>query len=329
MRQATGTRIGIHTHDDAACAVANALAAIDAGATHVQGTANGYGERSGNANLFSVVANLQLKLGREVLPTAGLAEMTRIAHAVSEVTNVAPNPQAALRRHLGVRAQGRAARLGDQGRPRTSTSTSTRSWSATTCGCWSRRWPAGPRSSSRAASWASTCRPIPTRSSRVTNRVKELEACGYSFEAADASFELLLRGELSGAPVRFFEVLSWRTFADRLADGAVVNQATVKLRVKDEEVLAAGEGNGPVNALDNALRAALAAAYPALAGLELMDYKVRILDRRPRHRLADQGADHHLGRRGGVVHGRRGRERHHRVVAGTGRRGDLRSSGKG
>jgi 2-isopropylmalate synthase len=117
----------------------------------------------------------------------------------------------------------------------------------------------------------------PDTLSRVTNRVKELEACGYSFEAADASFELLLRGELSGAPVRFFEVLSWRAFADRLADGTVVNQATVKLLIKDEEVLAAGEGNGPVNALDNALRAALAAAYPALAGLELMDYKVRIL----------------------------------------------------
>ena len=94
VREATGTRIGIHTHDDAACAVANALAAVDAGATHVQGTANGYGERSGNANLFSVVANLQLKLGREVIPPAGLAEMTRIAHAVAEVTNLAPNPQA-------------------------------------------------------------------------------------------------------------------------------------------------------------------------------------------------------------------------------------------
>jgi 2-isopropylmalate synthase len=112
--------------------------------------------------------------------------------------------------------------------------------------------------------------------SRVTNRVKELEAVGYSFEAADASFELLLRAEL-GVPARFFDVLSWRSFAEQLADGAIVNQATVKLRVKGEEVLAAGEGNGPVNTLDNALRAALATAHPALAGLELVDYKVRIL----------------------------------------------------
>jgi len=276
VRQATGTRIGIHTHDDAACAVANALAAVDAGATHVQGTANGYGERSGNANLFSVVANLQLKLGREVIPPAGLAEMTRIAHAVSEVTNLAPNPQAP---YVGVSAFAHKAGLhasavrvdpdlyqhidpqlvGNDMRMLVSEMAGRASIEL------------------KGRELGFDLSADPDTLSRVTNRVKELEAGGYSFEAADASFELLLRGELAGAPVRFFEVLSWRTFADRLADGAVVNQATVKLRVKDEEVLAAGEGNGPVNALDNALRAALAAAYPALAGLELMDYKVRIL----------------------------------------------------
>ncbi|NUR31433.1 MAG: citramalate synthase [Catenulispora sp.] len=275
VREATAARIGIHTHDDASCAVANALAAVDAGATHVQGTANGYGERSGNANLFSVVANLQLKLGREVIPPAGLAEMTRIAHAVSEVTNLAPNPQ---QPYVGVSAFAHKAGLhasavrvdpdlyqhidpqlvGNDMRMLVSEMAGRASVEL------------------KGKELGFDLSADPATLSRVTNRVKELEAVGYSFEAADASFELLLRGEL-GAPARFFDVLSWRSFAEQLADGAIVNQATVKLRVKGEEVLAAGEGNGPVNALDNALRAALATAYPALAGLELMDYKVRIL----------------------------------------------------
>ncbi|GAA2032550.1 citramalate synthase [Catenulispora yoronensis] len=275
VREATAARIGIHTHDDASCAVANALAAVDAGATHVQGTANGYGERSGNANLFSVVANLQLKLGREVIPPAGLAEMTRIAHAVSEVTNLAPNPQ---QPYVGVSAFAHKAGLhasavrvdpdlyqhidpqlvGNDMRMLVSEMAGRASVEL------------------KGKELGFDLSADPGTLSRVTNRVKELEACGYSFEAADASFELLLRAEL-GEPARFFDVLSWRTVADQLAGGAVVNQATVKLRVKGEPVLAAGEGNGPVNALDIALRAALAQAYPALAGLELVDYKVRIL----------------------------------------------------
>ena len=91
VRDSTQARLGIHCHDDTACGVANTLVAVDAGVTHVQGTANGYGERAGNANLFSVVAGLQLKKGRQVLPETGLAEMSRIAHAISEVTNVAPD----------------------------------------------------------------------------------------------------------------------------------------------------------------------------------------------------------------------------------------------
>ena len=276
VSQAAGARIGIHTHDDAACAVANALAAVDAGATHVQGTANGYGERSGNANLFSVVANLQLKLGREVIPPAGLAEMTRIAHAVSEVTNLAPNPQAP---YVGVSAFAHKAGLhasavrvdpdlyqhidpqlvGNDMRMLVSEMAGRASIEL------------------KGRELGIDLSADPDTLARVTNRVKDLEATGYSFEAADASFELLLRGEVSGKPVRFFEVLSWRTFAEQLADGPLVNQATVKLRIKDEEVLAAGEGNGPVNALDIALRTALASAYPALSGLELVDYKVRIL----------------------------------------------------
>jgi 2-isopropylmalate synthase len=273
---AAGGRLGIHTHDDASCAVANSLAAIDAGATHVQGTANGYGERSGNANLFSVVANLQLKLGREVVPAEGLAEMARIAHAVSEVTNLAPNPQ---QPYVGVSAFAHKAGLhasavridpdlyqhidpklvGNDMRMLVSEMAGRASIEI------------------KGRELGFDLSRDPDKLSSVTNQVKELEASGYSFEAADASFELLLRSVTGEDVRRCFDVVFWRTFAEHLHDGTEANQATVKVRVKGEEVLAAGEGNGPVNALDTALRNALAPAYPALASLELLDYKVRIL----------------------------------------------------
>jgi 2-isopropylmalate synthase len=116
---------------------------------------------------------------------------------------------------------------------------------------------------------------------RVVDRVKELEAHGYTFEAADASFELLLRGELAPpgeTRSRYFNVESWRVIIERRKDGELVSEATVKLTAKDERVVATGEGNGPVNALDKALRIALERTYPELATLELADYKVRILE---------------------------------------------------
>jgi 2-isopropylmalate synthase len=274
--EATSSRVGIHTHDDASCAVANALAAVDAGATHVQGTANGYGERSGNANLFSVVANLQLKLGRRVVPDSGLAEMTRIAHAVSEVTNLAPNPQqpyvgvSAFAHKAGLHAS--AVRVDPdlyQHIDPKRVGNATRMLVSEMAGRASVEL--------KGLELGFDLSQDPDALSSVTNRVKELEAGGYSFEAADASFELLLREVTAQEPTTFFEPLSWRVFVERLADGTEVNQAMVKVRVKGEEVLAAGEGNGPVNALDNALRNALARPYPDLARLELVDYKVRIL----------------------------------------------------
>ena len=113
---------------------------------------------------------------------------------------------------------------------------------------------------------------------RVTERVKDLEARGYSFEAADASFELLMRDELAGRKVRHFGVESWRVIVERRRDGVVTSEATVRLTAKGERVVAVGEGNGPVNALDRALRSALERLYPELARLELADYKVRILE---------------------------------------------------
>jgi 2-isopropylmalate synthase len=277
VADAAGTRLGIHCHDDTACAVANTLVAVDAGATHVQGTANGYGERAGNANLFSVVAGLQLKKGHPVLPDGCLPEMTRIAHAISEVTNVTP---AAHQPYVGISAFAHKAGLhasavkvdpmlyqhvdpeliGNDMRMLVSDMAGRASVEL------KGRQLGYDLSGDKAAL------------GRVVDRVKDLEARGYTFEAADASFELLLRGELAQERDRYFSVESWRVIVERRTDGQVVSEATVKLIAKGERVVATGEGNGPVNALDKALRIALEKIYPELATLELADYKVRILE---------------------------------------------------
>jgi 2-isopropylmalate synthase len=277
VADATGARLGIHCHDDAACAVANTLTAVDAGVTHVQGTANGYGERCGNANLFSVVAGLQLKKGRKVLPDGCLEEMSRIAHAVSEVTNVSPDSHqpyvgmSAFAHKAGLHASAvkvdpmlyqhvDPARAGNDMRLLVSDMAGRASVEL------KGRELGYDLSGDRAVLGA------------VVERVKELEARGYTFEAADGSFELLVRDELAGERQRHFDVESWRVIVERRADGALVSEATVKLHAKGERIVATGEGNGPVNALDTALRQALGRIYPELAGLELIDYKVRILE---------------------------------------------------
>jgi 2-isopropylmalate synthase len=269
VASATRARLGIHCHDDTACAVANTLTAVAAGVSHVQGTANGYGERAGNANLFSVVAGLQLKQGRQVLPDGCLAEMSRVAHAISEVTNVTP---LAHQPYVGFSAFAHKAGLhasavkvdpvlvGNDMRMLVSDMAGRASVEI-------KGRQLGYDLSAEAGS-----------AGRVVERVKDLEARGYTFEAADASFELLLRDELAGERLRHFQVESWRVIVERRADAAVVSEATVKLTAKGERIVATGEGNGPVNALDNALRLALERLYPELAMLELADYKVRILE---------------------------------------------------
>jgi 2-isopropylmalate synthase len=274
----TGSRLGIHCHDDTACGVANTLAAVDAGVTHVQGTANGYGERAGNANLFSVVAGLQLKKGRQVLPEGCLPEMSRIAHAISEVTNVAPSSHqpyvgySAFAHKAGLHASAvkvdpmlyqhiDPALVGNDMRMLVSDMAGRASVEVKGAQL------GYDLSGDRAAA------------GRVVDRVKELEARGYTFEAADASFELLLRDELAGGERRrHFAVESWRVIVEQRSGGEVVSEATVKLGAKGERIVATGEGNGPVNALDTALRLALGQIYPELATLELVDYKVRILE---------------------------------------------------
>ncbi len=274
---ASGARVGIHCHNDTGCAVANTLAAVDAGAGHVQGTLNGYGERTGNADLVSVVANLVLKTGRPVLAAERLAEATRIAHAVSEVTNVVPYSRqpyvgaSAFAHKAGLHAS--AIRVdpnlyqhtdpGDVGNDmrmlvsdmagRASIELKGRELGFDLAG--------------RADVLA-----------KLTDRVKSLEARGWTFEAADASFELLLREEADGERPAFFDVESWRVITEHRRDGEAVSEATVKVVAGGCRLVATGEGNGPVSALDHALREALLPAYPELARLALTDYKVRIVD---------------------------------------------------
>ncbi len=280
VAEATGARLGIHCHDDTACAVANTLLAVDAGVTHVQGTANGYGERAGNANLFSVVAGLQLKKGRPVLPDGCLGELTRIAHSISEVTNVTPNGH---QPYVGVSAFAHKAGLHAsavkvdpmlyQHIDPALVGNDMRMLVSDMAGRASVELKGKELGYDLSGDKAVI--------GRVVDRVKELEARGYTFEAADASFELLLRSELAPAGEtgsRYFEVESWRVIVERRKDGELVSEATVKLTAKGERVVATGEGNGPVNALDKALRIALERTYPELGRLELADYKVRILE---------------------------------------------------
>jgi 2-isopropylmalate synthase len=278
---ATGARVGIHCHNDTGCAVANTLAAVDAGATHVQGTINGYGERTGNADLVAVVANLQLKLDRQVLPAGLLRDATRIAHAVAEVTNIAP---AGRQPYVGTSAFAHKAGLHA-------------SAIKVDPDLYQHMDPAGVGNDMRLlvsdmagrASIELKGRELGFDLSedrelvtRVTARVKELESRGYTFEAADASFELLLAEEVEGRPPGYFEVESWRVITETLSHARpgeeAVSEATVKLRAGGVRYVVTGEGNGPVNALDQALREAIGQAYPEVAKLELIDYKVRILD---------------------------------------------------
>jgi 2-isopropylmalate synthase len=277
VAEATGARLGIHCHDDTGCGVANTLVAVAAGVTHVQGTANGYGERSGNANLFSVVAGLQLKQGQRVLDGEGIQEMTRIAHAISEVTNVTPDTHqpyvgvSAFAHKAGLHASAiRVDPMLYQHIDPAAVGNDMRMLVSDMAGRASIELKGRELGFDLSGDKAVI--------GRVTDQVKELEARGYSFEAADASFELLLRDELAGEHKRHFTVESWRVIVEQREDGAVTSEATVRLEAKGERVVAVGEGNGPVNALDRALRSALEHTFPELASLELTDYKVRILE---------------------------------------------------
>jgi 2-isopropylmalate synthase len=283
----SGQLLGVHAHNDSGCAVANSLAAVEAGATHVQGTVNGYGERTGNADLVTVVANLELKGGMSLLADGGLREAARISHAISEITNISPFARqpyvgaSAFAHKGGLHAS--AIRVDPdmyQHTDPTLVGNDMRMLVSDMAGRASVELKGRELGFDLAGQGELL--------SRVTNRVKDDEAAGYTYEAADASFELLLRSELGGRP-EFYTVESWRTIIETVPAGAAppsvhapdadaVAEATVKIRAGGERIVTTGEGNGPVNALDQALRTALSQVYPELARFELIDFKVRILD---------------------------------------------------
>ncbi len=271
-----GDKLGIHCQNDTSCAVANTVAAVEAGVTHFQCTANGYGERPGNADLFAVVANLQLKLGLTVLPEGCLENMVRVSHAIAEIANIAPDTHQA---YVGAAAFAHKAGLHasaikvDPALYNHVDPTTVGNDMKILITEMAGRASVELKSRELGLDLAGE----PQALSRVTDRVKELEARGWSFEAADASFELLVRAELGDVP-RPFQLESYRVIVEHREDGWVVSEGTVKMRVGDQRVIATAEGNGPVNALDEALRSALVQHYPALTRFELADYKVRILE---------------------------------------------------
>jgi 2-isopropylmalate synthase len=274
--EALGDRVqvGIHTHNDAECAVANSLAAVDAGARMVQGTLNGLGERTGNANLVSILPALQLKLGYECVAPERLRRLAETSHFVDELLNLTPDPdQPYVGRNAfahkggmhvaGVQADARtfehiAPELVGSSRDVLISELSGKG------SVLSRAEQAGVELGAEGAK-------------RAVERVKEREHRGYHYEAADASFELLLRRE-AGQYVPLFKLESFRVITEKRADGRVETEATIKIWVDGQRYVRTAEGNGPVNALDRALRLAITDLHPHLAEIELVNYKVRILD---------------------------------------------------
>jgi 2-isopropylmalate synthase len=279
-----GSHLGIHAHDDCGCAVANSLAAVESGARHIQGTLNGLGERCGNANLVTLIGALKLKdqyserfdLG---VTNEALGQLTHMSRQVDEVLNRPANRHApfvgasAFVTKAGIHA---SAVLKD---PRTYEHVPPEA-------VGNRRKLLVSDQAGRSNILAELERigiAVPKddpRILRLLDEVKEREAAGYAYEAADASFELLARRMLGNVP-QFFDVDSFRVTVERrhnaLGDLVTVSEATVKVRIDGETVLSAGEGNGPVNALDNALRKDLGPYQSYIDDLELVDYKVRIL----------------------------------------------------
>jgi len=269
VKAQVGVPLGIHCHDDTGCAVANAIAAVQAGATQVQGCINGLGERTGNTNLSTVIPTLALKLGVETIPSERLERLTSVSHHIAELVNQAPDPQAPYVGHsafahkagLHVSAVARRPDAYEHINPE-KVGNGTRFVVSELAG----------RQTLVIKMNELGLEPDGAVVATVLDQLKTLENQGYHFEVADGSLELLIR-RAAGLVPTFFEVEAYRTLVD-----ASEAEATVKLCVGGHRVVETGEGNGPVNALDAALRKALLRSYPSLARVHLTDYKVRVLD---------------------------------------------------
>ena len=266
--------VGIHCHNDAEFGVANSIAAVEVGARHVQGTVNGYGERTGNANLMSIIANLQLKLGYHCLEDDQLARLTQTAHFVDELLNFTPDPN---QPYVGRNAFAHKGGMHVAGV----------SADATTFEHVDPALVGNERALlvSELAGRASMLEKAAAlgldldeeAATRVLDRVKTLEHEGYQFEAADGSLELLLRRE-TGDCEPLFELESWRVVVEMEGDGQVSTEATIQIAIQGKRYERTASGNGPVNALDAALRSAIVEVHPHLRDIELVNFKVRILD---------------------------------------------------
>jgi 2-isopropylmalate synthase len=294
VRARTSAHLGIHCHNDAGCAVANSLVAVQAGVTQVQGCVNGYGERAGNTDLSAAIPNLSLKLNIRTIPTERLERLTPVAHHIAELVNIAPNPQQPYVGHsvfahkggLHASAVARSADLYEHVEPNT-VGNGTRVVVSEMAG-----------RSTLAMKAAELGLDLDGEViGRVLDELKHLEHEGYHFEVADGSLELLLR-RATGWVADYFTVESFRVILDHGDRGdaatatvsstptastasalfGVMTEATVKVHVGDERIVAVAEGNGPVNALDGALRRAIGSKFPALDHMHLTDYRVRVLD---------------------------------------------------
>jgi 2-isopropylmalate synthase len=271
---ATSATVGVHFHNDGDCAVANALAGVEAGATHVQGCINGYGERTGNANLCSIIPNLSLKMGVSTIPADRLERLTAVAHHVAELVNITQDSQQpyvgssafAHKAGLHTSAIARARDAYEHLDPEL-VGNGTRFVVSELAG----------RSTLELKAKELGLQMDGPALSQVLDQLKTLEHRGYHFEAADGSLELLMR-TATGWEQDYFEVESFRVITDQRENGSVVTEATIKVHVGEQRIVATAEGNGPVNALDGALRSAIGQAYPSLRSLHLTDYKVRVLD---------------------------------------------------
>ena len=240
-----GIAIGIHCHNDSEMAVANSIRAVQAGATQVQGTINGLGERCGNANLCSIIPNLQLKLGHPCIPDGALRHLTSVSRSVAEIANMLPNDKAP---YVGSHAF--AHKGGMAGRSTVL---------------------------ARINAIDPTLAKDSPETRRIIDRLKELEHEGYQFEAAESSFELVVR-KMLGRHTPFFELVDFKVIVDEPSIDGINSSAMIKIRVDGQEEITAAEGDGPVNALDKAVRKALERFYPAIGEIRLTDYKVRVLD---------------------------------------------------
>jgi 2-isopropylmalate synthase len=270
-------QLGIHTHNDADTAVANALAAVIAGATMVQGTINGYGERCGNANLCSLIPNLQLKLGYQCIKDSQLSQLTETSRFVSEVVNLAPDDHAAFVGRSAFAHKGGIHVSAVERNPLTYEHIQPEQVGNRRRIVISEQ--AGVSNViAKARTFGIELDKKNPATREILERLKVLESEGYQFEAAEASFELLMRDAL-GTRQKFFEVKGFQVHCD-LAKGKEGNSAlaTIKVAIAGRDILEAAEGNGPVAALDAALRKALVNFYPQLHEFELSDYKVRILN---------------------------------------------------